>query len=298
MFAKKKFYMHQELEVTPKTQNFTPLEFNCLIQKLRGFFLSKNCIEVFPQPDLSILAACEDPKTVRSFEFDGNIWPLPQTNQMHLERILMTNPELEGLFCLTASYRDEPNPIPQRHLKNFQMWEAEKKGDFHDLLKTLSELVVELGLVDKTEDIPFFTYNQLCEHYNTDLLTSEHETKMWHEFGDVVGITHFGSKTSPFFNMSSAGYDNGEEIFNKCDLIICGQETFGSAERSCDIEKMRQNFYTISEGEYSKLLFEKFGKDRVEKELEEFLSLEMSNRWGFGMGVQRLMRAMKLKDLI
>ena len=84
----------------------------------------------------------------------------------------------------------------------------------------------------------------------------------------------------------------------KCDIIICGQETFGCAERSCDVAQMKESFHSISDGMYSKLLFDKFGKNRVEKELEDFLSLPMINRWGFGMGIDRLHRAMKLKDLI
>ena len=218
-----------------------PLEFAALLQKLRGFFMSKNFIETFPQPDLTILAACEDPKTVRSFEFNGNIWPMSQTNQMNLEKILMENAdELDGIFCLTASYRDEPNPIPNRHKKSFCMFEAEQKGDFKNLLDILSELMVHLGLVKNTKDIPFFAYNELCEHYHVDTLEAEHENKMWHEYGDVVGITHFTEKTSPFFNMKQEGVDEktGEILYNKCDLIICGQETFGSAERSCDVEQM------------------------------------------------------------
>ena len=47
-------------------------------------------------------------------------------------------------------------------------------------------------------------------------------------------------------------------------------ETIGSAERSCSVEEMRNMFYNISEGEYCKILFDKFGKERVEAELEEF----------------------------
>jgi len=288
-------------EQAQKTTITTPLEFDIVVQKLRGFFMSKNFKETFPQPNLSILAACEDPKTVKSFKFNNNIWPLPQTNQMHLENILMTNAKtLDALFCLTASYREEPNPIPGRHLTSFCMFEAERKGDFDNLLNTLSELMVYLGFVNNIKDIPFFTYNQLCEHYNTDILEAEHETKMWKEFGDVVGITHFTERTSPFFNMKQEGYDikSGEKLYKKCDLIICGQETFGSAERSSNIEEMRNGFYTISNGEYSKLLFEQFGKERVENELEEYLKLNMIERWGFGSGVQRLIRGMKLKELI
>ena len=263
--------------------------------------MQKNYTETFPQPNLTILAACEDPKTVRSFQFGGKLFPLPQTNQMNLEEIIMRNAEeLDGVYCLTASYRDEPKPIPGRHLITFCMWEAEHKGDFSHLLQTLTELVVHLGLAEKTDDIPFFKYNQLCKHYGVDILEAEHEEKIWKEFGDVVGITHFPEKTSPFFNMSYYGIDEetGEKLYNKCDLIICGQETFGSAERSCDIDGMRKSFHTISEGQYAQLLFDKFGKERVEKELEDYLKLPMISRWGFGMGYSRLLRAMKIKELI
>ena len=40
-------------------------------------------------------------------------------------------------------------------------------------------------------------------------------------------------------------------------------ETIGSAERSSDVDMMRDTFHTITDGAYSELLFELFGKDRV-----------------------------------
>lgn len=276
-----------------------PQDFNEIISKLRGFFIKKGYVETFPQPRQSILAACEDPSTIKTYEFDGNVWPLPQTSQMHLETELMSN-DIDGLYCLTASYRDEPNPIKGRHLKSFTMWEFEHKGDFNDLIKLLNELCVHLGFYKNVNDIPTFTYNELCEHYNTTELTPKHEELIWEEYGDVVGITHFSEKTSPFFNMSYNGLDKktGEKIYNKVDFIICGQETFGCAERSNDISQMRDSFNSISDGEFSGLLFKLFGKKRVENELEEFLSLPMINRYGGGMGIFRLFRAMKIKGLL
>jgi aspartyl/asparaginyl-tRNA synthetase len=84
------------------------------------------------------------------------------------------------------------------------------------------------------------------------------------------------------------------EIFNKVDVILYGQETIGSAERSCDVEEMRQMFYTIEDGGYSAKLFELFGKERVEKELEEFLSFRFFPRFGGGIGMTRLARAYEL----
>jgi hypothetical protein len=83
-------------------------------------------------------------------------------------------------------------------------------------------------------------------------------------------------------------------VFNKVDVILYGQETIGSAERSCDVEKMREMFYTIENGGYCDKLFELFGKERVEKELEEFLSMEFFPRYGGGIGMTRLARAYEL----
>ena len=75
-------------------------------------------------------------------------------------------------------------------------------------------------------------------------------------------------------------------------LFIGGMETIGSAERSTDKEQMRNTFHTISDGQYAELLYKLFGKERVEKELEEFLSFDFFPRSGGGIGMQRLMTAL------
>ena len=77
-----------------------------------------------------------------------------------------------------------------------------------------------------------------------------------------------------------------------------GMETIGSAERSCDIDEMWDNFHTISDGEYANLLFNHFGKKRVEDELDAFLKHEMFPRFGAGIGVTRMARAFKQSNLI
>jgi hypothetical protein len=43
-------------------------DFTLCVNKLRGFFESKNFIEVHPQSRLSILAACENPTTISTFK--------------------------------------------------------------------------------------------------------------------------------------------------------------------------------------------------------------------------------------
>ena len=257
-----------------------------LVQKMREFFLDKGFIEVPTQSRLSILAACENPHSIATFNFDGEIWPLPQTGQMQLEYELLKNPEWDGVFCISTSYRDEKNPIPGRHRKIFPMFEVESKGTMKDMVKLESELLNHLGFNKPVE----VNYDKLCEEYRTEILESEHETKMWNEIGNVISLQHFPKRTNPFWNMKK----NENETFNKVDVILYGQETIGSAERSCNVEEMREMFYTIENGGYSAKLFELFGKERVEKELEEFLSLEFFKRYGFGIGLTRLTRAYEL----
>lgn len=263
------------------------LMYHSLVQKLREFFLSKNFIEVPAQPRLSILAACENPHSVETYQWNNQVWPLPQTGQMWLEYELLKNPEWDGVFCITTSYRAEKNPIEGRHETIFPMFEFESKGGIEELKKLEEELLVYLGFGKPVEK----NYEDLCEEYGgVQILENEHEAKMWRELGHCVSLQNFPIRTNPFWNMRH----NQNNIFNKIDVILYGQETIGSAERSCDVEKMREMFYTIENGGYAAKLFELFGKERVEAELEDFLSLEFFPRFGAGIGLTRLARAMEL----
>ena len=263
-----------------------------LIQKMRNFFLIKGFTEIPDGIRLAILAACENPNSIMTYNItdekgESVTYPLQQTNQMVLEEVLLENPELEGVFCITTSYRDEKNPIPSRHKKVFKMVEFEMKGNMKDLVKFQSELLEYLGF-DKPIEV---NYEDVCEEYGgVSILEDEHESRMWKEKGSVISLQNFPRRTNPFWNMIGQG--NG--LFNKVDVILYGQETFGSAERSCDVNEMREMFYTIEDGKYSEKLFELFGKERVEEELEEFLKHDFIPRVGCGIGFSRLLRAYKL----
>ena len=93
-------------------------------------------------------------------------------------------------------------------------------------------------------------------------------------------------------------HENDKTHANKVDVIIHGIETIGSAERSCDKEAMRHTFNTISNGEYANMLFANFTKERVLNEMNQFLSKEFFPRFGGGIGMTRIIRAMKLSKLI
>jgi len=267
------------------TSIIDPKEFTDVVTKLRSFFLSKNFFEVHTQNRLSILAACEDPETVATYNYNDNIWPLPQTGQMWLEYELLSNPSAEGFFCVSTSYRAEPDPVPGRHETIFPMFEFEMKGGVEELKKLEIELCEYLGL--KLDLGSIRTYQEWSDVYSV-----EKGGELQHDHEEWIGrgmITDFPEYTSPFWNMSR----NDDGTSRKIDVILGGKETIGSAERSTDKEQMRDTFYTISDGQYAQLIIDLFGKERVEKELEEFLSFDFFPRSGGGIGMQRLISALK-----
>ncbi len=261
--------------------------FSDVVNRLRQFCLNKGFVEVNTQDRLSILAACEDPDTVATYQYMGETWPLPQTGQMWLEYELLTQPELPGVFCVSTSYRNEPHPVPGRHKLIFPMFEFELPGNIDALEKFETELLDHLGF---NSAHLHKTYDELKDHYKTKELTHKHENRMVADYGPVVFCRDFPVYTSPFWNMKKKGKTHAHKI----DVIIHGNETIGSAERSSNVDEMKNGFYTISEGKYANKLFDLFGKRRVEQELNEFLNLNFFPRSGGGIGLTRLIDAMKL----
>ena len=259
-----------------------PKKYSETVDLLRSFFLSKNFLEVHTQNRLSILAACEDPETVATYNYGGNIWPLPQTGQMWLEHELLSNPSAEGFFCVSTSYRAEPDPVPGRHETIFPMFEFEMKGGVEELKEMEIELCQWLGI--PLDAVKVKKYDDWASDYAVRELDHGHESAIGRGM-----ITDFPEWTSPFWNMAR----NDDGTSKKIDVILGGMETIGSAERSTDKEQMRNTFYTISDGGYAQLIIDKFGKERVEEELEKFLEFDFFPRSGGGIGITRLISALK-----
>ena len=171
------------------------------------------------------------------------------------------------------------------------MFEFEFPGTIVELEKMEKELVEHMGFGNKHSVIDK-DYLEWCEYfdlYNGEELSHKHEEEMCKRWqGRVCMIKNFPNYTSPFWNMRQ----NGDGTAAKIDVIISGQETIGSAERADDPKEMRDQFMSISDGMYADLLFEKFGHERVEKELDDFLGLDMIPRVGGGIGITRLLHAM------
>tara|TARA_B100000035_G_scaffold288299_1_gene273831 strand:+ start:513 stop:1346 length:834 start_codon:yes stop_codon:yes gene_type:complete len=272
-----------------------PRKFSQVTNKMRSFFLERNYVEVHTQNMRSILAACEDPTTISTYQYSGEVWPLPQTGQMWLENVLLDNPDYEGAFCLSTSYRNEPNPVIGRHDLIFPMFEFESKGNMDDLQNMQKDLLEHLGFEKKDGEYPEGDYLDICKKYDAEELDNDHELMLEKDYGPVFFLKNFPFSTSPFWNMKA---DFTTQNSNKIDVILHGIETIGSAERSCDKDEMRELFYTISDGQYKDILYKEFTKERVDKELDEFLDRDFFPRYGGGIGVTRMIRAMELSNLL
>jgi hypothetical protein len=269
----------------------TTRQYDDLTHRLRQYFRGQlGYVEVPAQSRLSILAACEDPRTIAQFVFDGVNYPLPQTGQMVLERNLLEDKSLPGVFCATTSYRNEPFPIPGRHDKVFPMFEWEGRGGVEELVDVERGLLAHLGF-DFRQTL---TYKKAGEVCNTATLEAVDEEHLGEVYGPVVFLTRFPQHTHPFWNMKNCR----DGTFEKVDVLLYGMETIGSAERSCCPNEMRESFLSISDGQYAGLLFSQFGRDRVLAELEAYLALDMVPRFGAGIGMGRLERAMRLAGLL
>jgi aspartyl/asparaginyl-tRNA synthetase len=261
--------------------------FSQVINTLRGFFLQKGFVECHTQDRLSILAACEDPTTVATYQYAGEVWPLPQTGQMWLEHELLDDPTLPGVFCVSTSYRNEKNPIPGRHNIIFPMFEFESKGGMEELRELEKELCEYLGFGGR-DSFHHIAYEDAAAHFGVTEMGINEEKKLCDEHNTAVFLEHFPQRTSPFWNMKKNG-----EYAHKIDVLLGGMETIGSAERSSNPDEMREQFHTISDGNYAQMLFDLFGRERVEQELESFLALPFFPRFGGGIGITRLMSALK-----
>lgn len=271
-----------------------PQHYAYVMKKLREVCDNYGLTECYLNDFNSTLSACESPESLRTFEWDSVKYSLPQTKQMDIERLVSEHPECKGFYNIGNSYRLEPNPVQNRHKDIFCIADIELQGDLEELMKFQKQILLGLGIKPfHGDDFPQIDYLDACKKYGVDEIGHDEEIRLCQDFNSpAVFLCKFPLSTSPFFNMEIEG-----DVALKIDVIIGnpngGQpmETFGSAQRSCDPDHMRKMFYTISNGQYAQALYNEFGKERIDKELEEYLSLKFIPRSGMGIGMNRLVFA-------
>jgi aspartyl/asparaginyl-tRNA synthetase len=266
-------------------------------------WLWKNCFRVFDKRGwmLSmsgnrdrVMYACEDPKTIVPFQLAGKTLPLPQSLQMGLEEDILEHPDCPGLWTYGISFRKElTSGTDNRRNQMFPMIEFECRGGLFDtLLPVYDEIFASLGFQSSGSEngkFPRVEYMELLDRYGVEEIGEEEEMRIQDEYGPVVFLINFPENTHPFWNMRR---DPNTGLAKKCDVIVGGRESAGSAERETDKEVMKNRFLTIENGLYAMKLYDTYGRDRVDSELNTYLdSHEFFVRSGAGLGVTRILQA-------
>lgn len=262
--------------------------YNEIAHELRSFFQEKlHYLEIPTHTKLSILS-CKNPSTATTFQHGHTLYPLPQSSQIQLEKALLTNPQLKGVFSLGTSYRHDPHPLPGRHDKLFPLFEFVGRGQLQDLRKIYSELLNFLGLPTPHH----VSYADRCQRYGKERLTPANEADIQRDLGNAVSLEYFTANADPFWTIKQQDYQS----YNKLHLILHGMHTFSGAEHSCDAQAMRIRFKQFMKGEYAQQLMKQFGAERVEHELEDYLSLRLTPRFSGSTGLSRLARALNREE--
>lgn len=273
-----------------------PKHFDYIMKKIRKYFDEEGLTECYLSDRVSILSSCEDYTNIKIFEWDGEIYPHRQTTQVDLEFLqLLEGEKSNGYFSVGTSHRVEVNPVKNRHSPHgqFILIDVESNWDQRGLINFQKGLLRAVGINPfHGDDFPEITYKDACEKYGVDEIGHDEERQLCVDFNSpAVFLTNFTYGSNPFWNMKKEG-----DHALKVDVIIGNpkvqpMETFGSAERSCNADEMRELFYAQSEGKYSKKLFDEFGRERVEKELDAYLALNFTQRAGMGIGLNRFVFA-------
>lgn len=270
-----------------------------VVKAVRHFFDERGFDEVHVSNYVNIMAACEDPDTVMTYNLNGFNFPLPQTGQMNLELLLLRD-GLKNIHHLGNSFRGD---VPSERRKTiFPLYEFEATGSIRDLLDTEAGLMANMGFraLDGSHKFPEVAYEDACKMLEVDSIESEEELQLEERFGQVIFLTDFPERSSPYWNMKKHQHDparGADQLYYKVDVICGGQETIGSAERSTNVDEMRAGFYGTSDGGYARKLFKEFGKERTELELNDYLSSKFVPRYGGGIGITRLIQALQKYNL-
>lgn len=259
------------------------------VSRLREFFTSRGFIEVHQQSHQSFLAVADNLSTITTYQYGNETYLLPQSAHMWLEFELLKNPDLPGVFCCSTSYRQHKNPVAGRHENIFPIFDFETSGNIETMAKLQKELLEHFGFDIST--LKTAQYEDITLDFGVRKIDAATETRIGRELSPITIVKNKPNSLNP--SWSSKRKDNHVKT---SDVILYGMEIIGASERGTNPEHMRERFYTIDDGNFAKTLFETFGQARVERELGEFLSLDLFPRSTGSIGLTRMISALRKLD--
>ncbi|MFT7434207.1 MAG: aspartyl/asparaginyl-tRNA synthetase [Alphaproteobacteria bacterium] len=256
---------------------------------MREFFTARGFIEVHPQSRQSFLAIADDISTIATYNYGNESYLLPQSAHMWLEFELLKNPELPGVFCCSTSYRQHKNPVAGRHENIFPIFDFETAGGIESMAQLQKDILTHFGF--SLEDLKSAAYDKITLDFGVKKIDATTESRIGNELSSIMVIKDKPNSLNPSWSHKRVG-----EHVKTSDVILYGMETIGASERGTNAEYMRERFYAIDGGNVAKTLFDTFGQGRVERELGEFLSLDLFPRSTGSIGLTRMIRALRLLD--
>ena len=285
------------------TRFVNPNDFKKCIYKMRNFFKSKGFIDLTPTHCTKNIISCyQDHK-------HKTIWPLSKC-----EHTLLLNPDKEGYFGIT-NYNSKTC--------SYMMFEFEGKGNINNLINIEKELMEYIGFEKNIIDNRNFTtnisnvydlhtknqmlskaltveykdyhngdYNKIIKALNVKNIGKKEEKLIQKKYGDIFLLKNIPRYESQFWNTN---FENN--IAKHVDVIVHGQKTIYSCERSCDIEQMYETFNTILNGQYADTLHNMYGDD-IENELHNYFSNIFFNRYGGNIDIIGMTRGMTISNLL
>ena len=272
-------------------------DYSIVMRKLRRFFEDRGWCELDTHGRLSILSVGTNTNTFCTYNYGGEVWPLPYTAQRWLEKELLLNPDVPGVFCVGTSYRGD-TIVP--------VLEFEMRGDGKELV-ILEELLVYLGFggitaqVDsgvvefmentrtlgwniKQSDDPDRIRNvDIRLHGEETITAAEHATnkeEMREEFYKISGGDY---AKSLFSNFTNDRVVKELERFLTYDMVErCG----GSMDVNRMIRAMRMSniLYDVVVEE---VMVEENVEENVEEEILKYVSTKKSRCWGLPVAAKK-----------
>ena len=283
-----------------------PKRFTLLTRRLRSFFEKKGFLEVHTQDRLSLLTTCDEPSTISLHSCQGQAWPLPQTGQIWLERELLGRPGgAPGYFSISTSYRNAYDPVPGCDDQVFPVFEFEFRGGFEALVALEKELLAFLGFGAKERHAEV-DYVRAALDSGQTRLDHVREALLGEEHGTVVLLKDFPVSATTLWNVAlgprscfrGALRPKAVPVAKKADVLLWGIKVIEGAQRADCPRKARKQFYALGARGHSRALFSHFTRARVQRELEEFLSLSFFERSGGTVRLARLADAMIKSGLL
>jgi hypothetical protein len=275
-----------------------PRSFSKCVNKIRTFFLRKNFIEVPSPCEINTLQSYNFPTEIISSNGQNNFFYPSNSEGLSLDNILLDEISKgnfdSGYFCVSTNYKNKKNS-----LKISPLFEFTSKGNMSDLIKLEKELLDYLKFPKRfIENSPVYEdfapndlqgvernwainsigcsmtypdgdYTEMANMYKVNKLSDEHNTRIGKEYGPVFFLKNPPIDKNKFWNSGKGGVN----------VILEGVQTIVSGERSSDVNEMRERFEKGNDGCYANTLYHHFGKEKVQKELDEYLSKDFFERY-------------------